>query len=328
MKYYWITAIAFLAVLTVCSCLEVRSKRNRKTQNEKRWLTQLSGFPFLQITNYPICAIAICSLFFCAVIFVVEAWIEGIPLDDSSTILMCLTVIGFIGTIIGLIITYMQLKRYNNQFFGYYDFYRIAQEMLELNKKRCIKFYFSTPIPGHIAYGNDQVFKKFLESLFNYNGKIEYIIPTEQNLKQFYEPYKDQTIRNVKYTEEIINRLFTCQPGRKASDELDLATFVKKLREKDDATIYTYSASNGREPESIENLYLSDGNIAIYAIPLHYLILQDASVDANGKSDPRPVLVGFTTTDRALVTSLEEYFNRIKDDDKCKVLQKDQRYLQ
>ena len=97
-------------------------------KNDKKWLTWSSRKVPYFITNSPLASLLICYIIICLTIGL-EISIEKIKLN-SSTILICISIIGFIGTIIGLIVTYIQLKRNNNQFFGYDDFYSIAEELL------------------------------------------------------------------------------------------------------------------------------------------------------------------------------------------------------
>ena len=93
---------------------------------------------------------------------------------------------------------------------------------------------------------------------------------------------------------------------------ISVNSFLSNLRareenDKDKGTtkLYTYSQAN---QEAIENLYFSDGRVVLYAIPLHYLRIQDG-VDEKTSS---PMLVGFVTTERGIVNAFAENFEKIK----------------
>lgn len=323
----------FLGLLVLILLLDLCSS--------KKWLIKSSRGVLYYITSQPIFSIFICYVIIC-VLLVVELYITPLNLNEDSILLVCLSIIGFVGTIIGLIATYIQLKHNNNQFYGYSDFYRIAEEMLtQKGRRRTIKFHFSTPIPGHIAYPIKSDFQSFLEQLKNYKGNIEFIIPSEVMIKKMYDQYRNKTIDATTYTEILINNKLSSRSSHK---ELTVERFIETLRgnnetrrvNKHNVKVYVYKAADeseegfreneSKKPEVIENLYLSDGRVAVYAIPLHFLNIQDG---ASKEIDTKPVLIGFVTTDRNLVNTLDNNFNRVRDDSKrCTLLDDDTHYLE
>lgn len=323
-----IIGVAFLGALTLTWIIfEVCSSKDK-------WLIKISRGPLFWITDRPIGILILCYLTICGLL-ILEVVFKPLDLKDDSIVLICISIIGFVGTIIGLIATYFQLKRNNNQFYGYSDFYRFAEVLLTQKSKKTIKFHFSTPIPGHIAYNTMSDFLSFQNQLTNYQGNIEFIIPNENMIKEMYYKYKDQQIagQEQKYTEELINKMLSRSPYE---SEFTVESFVTTLRKKEkNVKVYVYKTTNesdkdtkkyDKKPEVIENLYLSDGRVAIYAIPLHFLNIQDG---VSGKTNTKPALVGFVTTDRHLVSTLENNFDLIRDDaERCTLLDKNTPYLQ
>lgn len=306
---FWIQFITALVFLIIIVGLYVLYEIPSVKKSENKWIVKSSHGLLGFITNYPFAMVAICYTLICLLIVFVEMFIGGIVLD-GSTILVCISIIGFVGTIIGLIITYLQLKRNNDQFFGYYDFYRIADELLDEKSNRKIRFHFSTPIPGHIAYGVDKDFDLFLTKLLQYKGEIEIIIPNESEIKAMYNEYVDREFRGETYSKEIIYNLLSHLEGAKEDKRLDVARFVMKLREKPNVSVYCYQTKVN--PEAITNLYISDGKVAVYAIPLHFYNIQDENRNSENRKEPtKTVLVGFVTSDRALVTTLDDNFETI-----------------
>ena len=301
------TASAFLFIILVLFVLyEIPFIK----KSENKWIVKSSHGLLGFITNYPLGVVAICYTVICLLVLFVDMKIGEVSLDGIS-------IIGFVGTIIGLIVTYLQLKHNNNQFYGYFDFYRIAEELLDEKSNRTIRFHFTTPIPGHISYGEEKDFNLFKEKLLGYKGKIEFVIPDQQTVMKMYYVYENTKFRGETYSTDIIDNLLSHQDGAKENKRLDVARFVSDLRRKENASIYYYEVENDAKkekkgPEAIENLYISDGILAVYAIPLHFLTIQDENRnDKKDDEDTKPFLVGLVTSDRSLVTSFDENFEKI-----------------
>lgn len=312
--------IIILIMLIVLSVIEIIRVFKEYKKDDIHLFPLRSG-----LNKFPICIVTICFIIIGSVVLLSEYEMK------DSLIIVCLSIVGFVGTIVGLIITYIQVKRSSNQFYGYHDFYTIADEILSKNKGRKIQFHFTAPIPGQIAFNKEHMFKNFEEKLIRYSGEKELIIPSPEKLMEAYYHYEGKTILKVKYTKEEIDKKLKPTIFEKRSC-ISVNSFLGNLMKKDESvgrtknngktTIYSYDKD---KQEAIENLYLSDGRTVVYAIPLHYLKIQD---DINDDNAPSPELVGFVTTERGVVNALWDNFEQIKNESVLLEFPKNGAYIQ
>jgi hypothetical protein len=235
---------------------------------------------------------------------------NGVGLFVNSNLLSILSVVGILGTIIGVILTYEQLKIAEDRIDGYEKLYSELHNMME-DKSNIKKFQFYGPtiIPGQIAYGNEEDIKLYRNQIYalvsRLNKNFEVIVPSEKLNTEAYSYYNNQVINNKTYDSPEI---------------LKLLKEIKSLQDTigDNEGVITEEKS---KVEIIDNFYFSNGYTVIYAIPLHFQVAiagaenitsenKDKNSSNNGKMHPE--LIGFKTTNRSIVKAFELSFIKLK----------------
>ncbi len=223
---------------------------------------------------------------------------------QHSNLIGVLGIIGIIGTIIGVILTYGQLKLAEDRIENYEKFYDILDEVLRDNKARSLQFSGSTILPGQVAYGDKALILRYtnaLESMANRlsldNAKVSIIVPSKELYREAYEPYIGKTYRGHKYDEpeikEMIRRALTVH--RLIDDMSDMVEVTRK-----------------EEIGIIDAFYFSNGRTVVYAVPLHYNLARAVSMENAGEdTKEEPALIGFKTTDRSIVDAFERNFEKL-----------------
>jgi len=229
-----------------------------------------------------------------------------------------LSVIGIIGTLIGVYYTFRQLKIAEDKIDGYERFYEIAKEMLEDHKARSIKFSGPTALPGNVAYDDNNAFISFQSQMFTCANRIHsksnciLIVPSESVYIASYKPYVNAII-----TTGILKRAFDEQEIKMKRDE------AFSFQDGMGRSAFTV-VENGDEAKLgvLDYYMLSNGRRLMYAVPLHY---GTAIIDENNNGGVQkveelsPSLIGFVTTDKSIIRSFEQSFDKIKETIQSKV---------
>jgi len=223
---------------------------------------------------------------------------------QHSNLIGILGIIGIIGTIIGVILTYGQLKLAEDRIENYEKFYDALDELLKDPKARSLQFSGSTILPGQVAYGDRTLLLRYMNSLETCtnrllidSGEVKIIVPSEEIYREAYRPYEDKTCRGHKYNRQEID------------DRIGEALVVQhSIDQKSDMV----EISRKEEIAVIDAFYFSNGRTAIYAVPLHYNLARVETFENDKqKEQGEPVLVGFKTTNRSIVEAFEQNFQKL-----------------
>lgn len=240
---------------------------------------------------------------------------NGVGLFVNSNLLSILSIVGILGTIIGVILTYEQLKIAEDRIDGYEKLYSELRELIKPKSNiKYFQFYGPTLIPGHIAYGDekdiDNYYNKLGELAKELKNKFELIVPSKELNIKAYSYYNDKVVNNVKFTssdiEKKLEELETLQ-GELTLNKVEISLEKTRI-------------------EIIDNFYFSNGKTAIYVIPLHFLeaiagsdvVTEEKKTkkkedSKNNNNKMHPELIGFKTTNRSIVKAFEQSFIKMKD---------------
>jgi hypothetical protein len=276
------------------------------------WSKQLHDFckkKFSGVSKKPILVISVSVL----VLIILSYFLEknGIGLFVNSNILSILSIVGILGTIIGVILTYEQLKIAEDRIDGYIKLYSELKKLMSEKNIKKFQFYGPTIIPGHIAYGDRNDIKEYKKLIYDLvdelKKKFEIIVPSDELYIEAYSHYADQFINNIHYPQSKITKL------------LEEANELQKtiLDNEGDLT------QEKSKIEIIDNFYFSNGITVIYAIPLHFQVAiagSESSVSSqttkksdgnSNKNSMHPELIGFKTTNRSIVKAFELNFTKL-----------------
>lgn len=299
--------IVFAIPLIILVVLSVLEWRHSKFLNQKlQWIHRR---PFLIITCITFVIIAV-------VIFYEESgYFEKSTYNyfQNSNLINIFSVIGIFGTIVGLIITYEQLRLAEDRIDGYESLYDALDQLLHDDKARFFQFYGATLIPGHVAFGDSSVIKSYednLSSLLNHLPRSQQaiIIAPSPNLYQTtYSPYLGNKYRNKTFAQDVLDLLVD-----------DVKAFHNRLQF---PNLRVITIEEKKDIEFISAYYYSNGRMVIYAVPLHYELERAKDVDNNPETNSgveiEPALVGFKTTNRSIVKAFEKDFHkRVKEREK------------
>ncbi|MEA4851500.1 MAG: hypothetical protein VB126_08620 [Paludibacter sp.] len=256
----------------------------------------------------PIPVITISVILIIVVAFFVEK--NGQGLFVNSNILSILSIVGIIGTIIGVLLTYEQLKIAEDRIDGYESFYKEVNELLCKKDTRSLQFYGPTLIPGHIAYNYKNDIDKYKRAL---QDNIEVLTKDPQNKIDLILYSEKQNLNAYNnYLHDLVNKT-KIEPSVIESKLKELKKFQEVLNVFINNSITIIDDST--KVNLIDNYYFSNGVTAIYAVPLHY---QVALSEKNGKNKSEknrkltPQLIGFKTTNRSIVQAFESKFDELK----------------
>lgn len=224
---------------------------------------------------------------------------------STSNILSSLAVVGVFGTLLGLFLTYRQVKLAEDRIDGYDQLYDAIFELLDDKKGDKIQFYGSTLIPGHFTYAS----KNKMKSVENFRLKIENKVSTselEPTSKQFILPAFNMYQETYKGYEKKSSKEFVS----KLVDE------VKKMHKRIEIdSLITSVPDKNKIEDMLDSFYISNGRTAIFAKPLHYDIIKtennNTSDSEKNHLDFEPILIGFKTRDRSIIKGFEKHFDKL-----------------
>jgi hypothetical protein len=230
---------------------------------------------------------------------------SGHNLLQNSNLLGILGLIGIVGTIIGVVLTYEQLKLAEDRIEGYDKFYEVLHELFNDPKSQFLQFSGSTIIPGQVASGDARLIERYktgLDGIANHLDdptKITLIVPSDEQYERAYMPYVGKTIGKTLYdVETIMNRI-------------DQAL---RYQHSFKAKSHTIEVKLPEEIAILNAFYYSNGRTVVYAVPLHYDVAKVDKLEHKAANQDRklnPVLIGFKTTNSSIITAFHEYFEKL-----------------
>lgn len=226
---------------------------------------------------------------------------DGKNVFANSNIISILSVVGIIGTIIGVILTYEQLKIAEDRIDGYEKLYDEVFDLLKDETSTGFQYYGSTLIPGHIAYGELKEINKYQSEIYSMivrisdKEKVKIIVPVANLYDESYKPYINKSYKKKKYTQEEVDKKV-----------LEIQAFQKSIIDRQCQVTQVHKKN---EIGLIDSFYFSNGKTVIYVVPLHYQVAR-AEVSESHKTagDIDPTLIGFKTKNRAIIRSFEQKF--------------------
>ena len=225
---------------------------------------------------------------------------------NGSAIFNVFTFIGIGITFLGVFLAYRQIHISQDKIYGYHDLYREMNSLLkEIDEGKGVMLQFSgqTLIPGQLSYENKEKIGAYREKIAalsengRMKGKIEFITLGKELTQKAYYELDNEIINDKRWTKTDINK------------ELEeLKEFKKKIENQ------TVEINDVKLKEVIGNYYFSNGHTAIYATSLHYseFRAKKKNVSAEEHTNLKIGLIGFKTTDRAIVEAFKDKFNKIK----------------
>ncbi|HEX8148351.1 MAG TPA: hypothetical protein VF591_14325 [Pyrinomonadaceae bacterium] len=289
-----------LIILVVLSILEW--KRSKFLNQKLKWIHRR---PFLIITCITFVILAVVIFFEESGLFEKSTYNHF----QNSNLINIFSIIGIFGTIVGLVITYEQLKLAEDRIDGYESLYDALDELLHDNKARFFQFYGATLIPGHAAFGDSNVIKTYENNLSSFlndlprNQQAIIIAPSPELYHTTYSPYLNNKYRNETFTQEVLDLLVD-----------DVQKFHRRLVF---SNLKIITIEEKKDIEFISAYYYSNGRMVIYAVPLHYELERAKEIDnkpeTNSVVEIEPVLVGFKTTNRSVIKAFEkDFLKRVK----------------
>jgi SAM-dependent methyltransferase len=225
-------------------------------------------------------------------------------------------IVGLVITIGGVWATFIQLELDNTRIEQYRSFYRwVDQLFAEMDKMQEAEFHFfgSTILPGNVANINDlrpvEAFQQKLVKLYN---NIDYknvkqaivITPNDRGYMAAYEFY--DRYKMARATKEQKKNWVNTVNGARISALALQHKLVSSGKETSGRTVVTVSPADSENFSWLQKAYfLSNGQRAIYAVPLHYL---SPSHEDEGAHEINPNLIGMTTTNPGIIEALEQTF--------------------
>ena len=227
----------------------------------------------------------------------------------NSGLYAMLTFVGLTITALGFFLTFRQVKHIEDRIFGYeelyaaiFDLIKDTQDRIEKKKNHVFYYYGTIPIPGHLVieqyidnYELIERYKINLEELLSVidKEKFNFICLKKILIDEFYEG-KTNTYKNRKRIDSDLESIFNMINDKKEVNFL------------------------GKNSMNITDYYFSNGHVAIFAVALGYskditrpkADKKDTSIKADNHSVPS--LIGFKTTDRAIMKELKEKFDYLK----------------
>jgi len=228
---------------------------------------------------------------------------------DKSLASGLLTFLGLALTACGFFLTRQQVQVMEDRIYGYGDLYdkifSLIDETIERSKKNksvIFQYYGQTLIPGHLAIKKDKnldsnflikTYREKISQLGIDKEKIDFIALSESLLKKAYIEVDSSLITN--YDAKVL---------------IDLTELRRHI---DDKTI---SVLDERHEGVIGDYYFSNGHTAIFGVSLHYSKhkAKQANESTQKLTDQGIALIGFRTTDRAIVKELQTKFIEIKNE--------------
>jgi hypothetical protein len=231
---------------------------------------------------------------------------SGHNLLQNSNVIGILGLIGIVGTIIGVVLTYEQLKLAEDRIEGYEKFYEVLHEILTDPKSQFFQFFGSTIIPGQVAFGDDRLIEQYKLDLYYIathlkdRQKLTLILPSAEQYKEAYKPYVGKIYRKKRYDQQTIDvkidEALQCQNTMRINAQLI------ELKKKEEIAI-------------VDAFYFSNGRTAVYAVPLHYNIARIDKLEHRNLADQepqgQPILVGFKTTNGHVVAAFQQHFEEL-----------------
>ncbi len=286
-----------LIVLVVLSFLEWR--RSKFLNQKLQWIHRR---PFFIITFITFVIVAV------VILFEESGYFEKSTYNyfQNSNLINIFSVIGIFGTLVGLVITYEQLRLAEDRIDGYESLYEALDELLHDDKARFFHFYGATLIPGHAAFGDSSVIKTYEDNLLIFLNHLPrsqqaiIIAPSPDLYQTTYLPYLNNKYRNETFTQPVLDSLVE-----------DVKTFHNRLQF---PNLKIITIADKKDIEFISAYYYSNGKMVIYAVPLHYELERAKEIDnkpeTNSVVEIEPVLVGFKTTSRSVIKAFEKDFHK------------------
>lgn len=222
-----------------------------------------------------------------------------------SNLISIFSIIGIIGTIVGVIITYEQLKIAEDRIDSYEGLYEALDEILSDKEAKVFQFYGPTILPGHIAYNDIKKIQAYSKNLRDFlerigEDKAIFIAPSDALYKTSYEPYLKKECQKIYYDKSMI--------------EIKVKEVVKDQQKINLLAGFVY-LTEPHQLRSFDTYFFSNGKTVIYAMPLHYSEVRAVETDENGNGNPReviePNLIGFKTSSRAFIKSFDQHFEKM-----------------
>jgi len=294
--------ICIIIVMIIMGFLWCMFLRSRKRQLSKWWVLGI---------------FSIFIIIMLLAIYIVEFKQVAINPFGHSAIFGVFTFFGIFLTIWGVYIAYEQYKLAEDRIYGYDELYSaifsLIVEINEINEKNkrnkiykkelILQFSGQTMIPGQLSYNSENTIKAYCNEIKKLSKN------NEMNVKMEFITFdRDLTEKAYRQAIKLSGSCLTKDSVEKALIALNRWKYNLGKQ----AVIV--GVKDEKFKESILNYYISNGHTAIYATSLHLPEYLANEIDESNNDFKKlgVELVGFKTTDRALIKAFKNKFGELK----------------